>query len=71
MANITERRRKVWQAADLIIYFILTYTCSRILRYFEGKMDGSDSYDLATTDTLTFTSGLYRYPDKKKEDDDE
>ena len=55
----------------MIIYFILTYTCSRILRYFEGKMDGSDSYDLATTDTLTFTSGLYRYPDKKKEDDDE
>jgi len=25
-------------------------------------MDGPDSYDLATTDTLAHTSGLYKYP---------
>lgn len=52
----------------MVIYFILTFTCSRILRFWEKKMDGPDSYDLATTDTLAHTSGLYRYPDKKKED---
>lgn len=55
-------------AIAMVIYFILTFTCSRILRFWEKKMDGPDSYDLATTDTLAHTSGLYRYPDKKKED---
>ena len=32
-------------------------------------MDGEDNYDLATTDTLAHTSGLYRYPDKKEEEE--
>ncbi len=45
----------------MVIYFILTFTCSRILRYWEKKMDGPDSYDLATTDTLAHTSGMYSY----------
>lgn len=54
-------------AITMVLYFILTFTCSRILRYWEKKMDGPDNYDLATTDTLAHTSGLYRYPDKKKE----
>ena len=48
----------------MIIYFVLTFTCSRILRYFEGRMDGPDSYDLATTDTLAHTSGMYSFPQK-------
>ena len=55
----------------MIVYFIMTFTCSRILRWWENRMDGSDSYDLATTDTLAHTSGMYRFPDekdKKKED---
>ncbi len=47
----------------LVIYFIMTFTCSRILRHVEGKLDGDDNYDLATTDTLTHTSGLYKYKD--------
>lgn len=51
----------------MVIYFILTFTCSRILRYFEKRMDGPDNYDLATTDTLTHTSGMYRFPGKKQE----
>lgn len=51
----------------MVIYFILTFTCSRILRFWEKKMDGPDSYDLATTDTLAHTSGMYRYPDKKED----
>lgn len=51
----------------MVIYFILTFTCSRILRFWEKKMDGPDNYDLATTDTLAHTSGMYRFPDDKKE----
>ena len=52
----------------MIVYFIMTFTCSRILRWLENRMDGSDNYDLATTDTLAHTSGMYRYEEKKKED---
>lgn len=53
----------------MIIYFILTFTCSRILRYWEKKMDGPDSYDLATTDTLAYTSGMVKFPDPKKKEE--
>ncbi|MDD2218140.1 MAG: amino acid ABC transporter permease [Eubacteriales bacterium] len=48
----------------LIIYFIMTFTCSKILRRIEDKLDGNDNYDLATTDTLAHTSGLYKYREK-------
>jgi His/Glu/Gln/Arg/opine family amino acid ABC transporter permease subunit len=54
----------------MIIYFVLTFTCSRLLRLFENKMDGPDSYelyDLKTTDTLAHTTGLYSYPRKPKD----
>lgn len=53
----------------MVIYFILTFTCSRILRHWEKKMDGSDSYDLATTDTLAYTSGLVKFPDPNEKED--
>lgn len=49
----------------MVIYFILTFTCSRLLRLLEHKMDGPDNFDLATTDTLTHTSGLYSYKKRK------
>ena len=54
----------------MVIYFILTFTCSRILRIWERKMDGADNYDLATQDTLTHTSGLYKYskPDRREQE---
>lgn len=45
----------------MIIYFILTFLSSRILRKLENRMDGPANFDLATTDTLAFTSGLTRY----------
>lgn len=48
----------------MALYFTLTFACSRILRYFEGKMDGDDTFDLATTDTLAHTSGMVRYRGK-------
>ncbi|MDD2957106.1 MAG: amino acid ABC transporter permease [Lachnospiraceae bacterium] len=55
----------------MVIYFIMTFTCSRILRHFEGKLDGPDNFDLATTDTLAHTSGMSKYPDKKGGSDNE
>lgn len=54
----------------MTIYFVLTFSCSRLLRLWESKMDGPDSYelyDLATTDTLAHTTGLYSYPKKPRE----
>ena len=49
----------------MIMYLIMTIFFSRLLRIVERRMDGSDSYDLATTDTLAHTSGLYQYPGKE------
>lgn len=46
----------------MVIYFVLTFTCSRLLRIWESKLDGPDTYDLATTDTLAYTSGLSKFP---------
>ncbi|MEG2098134.1 MAG: amino acid ABC transporter permease, partial [Pseudoflavonifractor sp.] len=51
-------------AITMVIYFVLTFVCSRLLRLWEDKMDGPDSYDLATTDTLAHTSGLSKFSDK-------
>ena len=54
----------------MVIYFVLTFSCSRLLRLWESKMDGPDSYelyDLATTDTLAHTTGLYSDPKKPRE----
>jgi His/Glu/Gln/Arg/opine family amino acid ABC transporter permease subunit len=45
-------------SVTLIIYFILTFSCSKIMRYLEKKMDGPANFDLATTDTLAYTSGM-------------
>ena len=42
----------------------MTLVFSRILRVVEKKMDGKDGYDLATSDTLAHTTGLYNYPGK-------
>lgn len=53
----------------MVIYFVLTFSCSRLLRLCESRMDGPDSYelyDLATTDTLAHTTGLYSYPKKPR-----
>ena len=49
----------------MAIYFILTFACSRILRWVESKMDGPSNFDLATTDMLAFTSGMTKYDEKK------
>ncbi|MEI8198810.1 MAG: amino acid ABC transporter permease [Eubacteriales bacterium] len=33
-----------------VIYLAMTFTCSRLLRWYEKKIDGPDSYNLASTD---------------------
>lgn len=51
----------------MVIYFVLTFACSRLLRIWENSMDGPQNYDLATTDTLAYTSGMSKFPEPKKE----
>lgn len=48
----------------MVFYFVMTFACSRLLRLWEKRLDGPATYDLATTDTLAHTSGLYSYPGK-------
>ena len=54
----------------MVIYLVMTVTASALLRLLEKKMDGDDNYDLATTDTLAYTSGLLSYHPKKKKLED-
>lgn len=49
----------------MIIYLTLTVTASFLLRKLEDKLDGDDNYDLATTDTLAYTSGMMSFKKKK------
>ena len=44
----------------MVIYFILTFTCSRVLLVIEDRMAGPDSYDLAMNDTL-MGEGMTKY----------
>ncbi len=52
----------------LIVYFIMTFACSRLLRLWEKHLDGDDSFDLATKDTLAHTSGMSHFTPRKKSD---
>lgn len=45
----------------MILYLIMTFVFSRLLRLWESKLDGPASFDLATTDQLAHTSGNYSY----------
>ena len=54
----------------MVIYLVMTVTASALLRLLEKKLDGDDNYDLATTDTLAYTSGLLSYHPKKKKLED-
>ena len=49
------------------IYLVLTLTCSLLLRFMERRMDGPVNFDVATTDTLTHTSGMTTFVKKKGE----
>ena len=47
----------------MLIYLTMTLVFSYLLRLWEKKLDGSQNYDLDTTDTLAYTSGMYNAPD--------
>ncbi len=53
-------------ALAMVVYFILTFTCSRILRVLENKMDGPENFELAMKDALVQGEGMFTYPKKKK-----
>jgi len=53
-------------AIAMILYFVMTVISSYLLRKWEKRLDGADSFDLATTDTLTHTSGMLNGPSKPK-----
>ena len=45
----------------MIMYLIMTVFFSRLLRWFEKKMDGPQSYALASNDVLAPTSGMLNF----------
>ena len=47
----------------MVIYLTMTLVASRLLRMWEKALDGPQNYDLNTTDTLAYTSGMYNAPD--------
>lgn len=49
----------------MVIYLIMTVFFSKVLRLFEKKLNGPKDYSLLTTDTLAYTSGMLKYPDKE------
>ena len=54
-------------AIAMVIYFTLTFTCSRILRWAESKMDGPENFDLALADPLVAGEGMHRYQKPARE----
>lgn len=48
-----------------VIYFILTFTVSRLLRWIERKMDGSDNYSLVEYDPMADPCGPFDIANKK------
>lgn len=50
----------------MVIYFIMTFICSRILRALERRMDGPEDYKLVLNDALTLGEGNYRIPDEER-----
>ena len=49
----------------MVIYLVMTVFFSKLLRFFEKKLNGPKDYSLSTTDTLAYTSGMLKYPDKE------
>ena len=48
----------------MAICLTMTVILARMLRLVEELMDGKDSYNLATSDTLAHTTGMYSFPQK-------
>lgn len=52
----------------MVMYLVMTIFFSRLLLKVESRMDGPASYDLATTDQLAHTTGMYNYPGSDHDD---
>ena len=50
---------------NCVIYFIMTFTASRLLRWLESKMDGPKDYQLVTYDPMMDPCGDIPLPTKK------
>jgi len=48
------------------MYFIMTFTASRLLRWAESKMDGPKDYQLVTYDPMMDPCGDIPLPTKKQ-----
>lgn len=51
-------------AIEMVGYLCMTLAASVLLRYWERKLDGSDSYSLAAGDALSPTAGMLNHPKK-------
>ena len=51
-------------AIEMLGYLTLTLAASFLLRWLEKRLEGSGSYELVQTDSLTSTAGTYNYPGK-------
>lgn len=49
-----------------VVYFIMTFTASRLLRWVESKMDGPKDYQLVTYDPMMDPCGAVPLPTKKQ-----
>lgn len=49
---------------EMVGYLCMTLTASLLLRLWEKKLDGSDSYSLASVDSLAPTAGMLNHPGK-------
>ena len=49
-----------------VVYFIMTFTASRLLRWWESKMDGPTDYDLVEIDPMMDPCGAVPLPNKKQ-----
>ena len=54
-------------AIVMVIYLTMTLFASYLLRLWEKALDGPQNYDLNTTDSLAYTSGMYNAPDPQHE----
>ena len=54
-------------AIVMVIYLTMTLFASYLLRLWEKALDGPQNYDLNTTDSLAYTSGMYKAPDPNHE----
>ena len=46
-------------------YLMLTLVASFLLRWLEKRLDGSDNYELVSTDPLAMSAGTYSHPSRK------